>query len=332
MRADRLVWVILLLQARGRMAAREFAAELGVSVRTIYRDMQVLSTAGVPVLTEPGPGGGYRLVDGYRFPLRALDPAGAEALLALGVPAVLQELGLDRAVATAHRQIRVTAGLDDSAGAAPALVHLDMPRWFGSYEPVPHLRCLAEALLGQRCLEFSYHRGDGGHSGDGGHRAVPRRVVPLGLVNKAGIWYLVATTRSGQVTVFHAGRITCARVLTEPASRPPDFDLAEFWERWSAEFVASRPQVRVRLRASPHALAVFPEVFGAGARKALGDAAPPDEHGWRELTLSFEHKRAAAHRLAGFGADVQVLSPPAVRDLLVATAHEILDRYGASPG
>jgi predicted DNA-binding transcriptional regulator YafY len=342
-RADRLVSLALLLQARGRTTARSLADELAVSVRTIYRDLEALSAAGVPVFTESGPGGGCELLDGYRFPLRALRPEEAEALLILGVPGPLRELGLGDAVTAAHRQIRVTAGLEspaDDPGQA-ALVHLDMPRWFRSREDAPQLRSLAEALSRHRCLELRYQRGGGaggalggagGGAGDttGGEPPPRARIVaPLGLVNKAGTWYLVAVTSSGRTAVFRAGRITSARVLAEPASRPAGFELAEYWERWSREFAASRSRLRVTLRAAPGALAVFPEVFGDEVQPAIAAARPAGDDGWQELTLSFEHELAAAHRLAGFGDQVQVVSPPAVGERLLAIAHGIIGRYGA---
>ena len=302
------------------MTARDLAGELGVSVRTVYRDLAGLSTAGVPVYAQSGPGGGCQLLDGYRFPLRALRQEEAEALLIMGVPGALRELGMGGAVSSAHRQIRVTAGLDGDAGTArPALVHLDMPRWFQSQEQVPFLRALAEALRQGRCLDIGY-RGD---SGAGARRFV----APLGLVNKAGTWYLVAVTKSSRTAVFRVGRITAARILAEPVDWPSGFDLAEYWERWSQEFALSRPRVRVRLRASPTALRAFGEVFGEGGTDAVSAAGPPDEQGWQELTLTFEHARAAAYRLAGFGADVQVLSPHAVREHLLSAARGILDQY-----
>ena len=316
MRADRLLSLALLLQARGAATARALAAELGVSVRTVYRDLEALSAAGVPVVTEAGPGGGCRLMDGYRFPLRGLRPDEAEALLILGVPTVLHELGLAGALTAAHRQIRVTAGL-----SAAALVHLDMPRWFGGQEAVPCLRDLARALrLGQK-LAITYPPPD----------RDPRIVGPLGLVNKAGIWYLVARSEAGagDVRVFRAGRVSAARILAEPVGRPAGFELAAFWARWSAEFETSRPRLEVRLAASPHALSAFAEVFGPAAAPALEAAEPPGQDGWRVVTLSFEHERAAVHRLAGFGDQVEVLDPPAVRAVLLATAREILGRYQA---
>jgi predicted DNA-binding transcriptional regulator YafY len=316
MRADRLLSLALLLQARGAATARALAAELGVSVRTVYRDLAALSAAGVPVVTEAGPGGGCRLMDGYRFPLRGLRPDEAEALLILGVPTVLHELGLAGALTAAHRQIQVTAGL-----TAAALVHLDMPRWFGGQEAVPCLRDLARALrLGQN-LAIRYPPPD----------RDPRIVGPLGLVNKAGIWYLVARSEAGagDVRVFRAGRVSAARILAEPVGRPAGFELAAFWARWSAEFETSRPRLKVRLAASPGALSAFGEVFGPAAAPALEAAEPPGQDGWRVVTLSFEHERAAVHRLAGFGDQVEVLDPPAVRAELLATAREILGRYQA---
>ncbi len=322
MRADRLLSLALLLQARGAATARALAGELEVSVRTVYRDLAALGAAGVPVVTEAGPGGGCRLMDGYRFPLRGLRPDEAEALLILGVPAVLRELGLAGALTAAHRQIQVTAGVGSGA-----LVHLDMPRWFGGQEEVPCLRDLARALRLSRKLAIRYPPPD----------REPRVVGPLGLVNKAGTWYLVAHcvahsgagagAGAGDIRVFRAGRVSAARVLAEPAGRPEGFELAAFWARWSAEFEASRPRLEVRLAASPGALTAFGEVFGAAAAPALEAAEPPGQDGWRVVTLSFEHERAAVHRLAGFGDQVEILDPPSVRAELLATAREILGRY-----
>jgi predicted DNA-binding transcriptional regulator YafY len=313
-RADRLVSLVLLLQARGQMPASALANELEVSVRTIYRDLEALSTAGVPVITESGPGGGCRLLDDYRFPLRGLRADEAEALLILGVPQAMSELGLDGALSTARRRISVTAGMAENSGA---LVHLDMPRWFGGQEDVPHLRTLAQAVRLRRRLAFGYREDEN----------CARVADPLGLVNKAGLWYLVARASEQDILVFRASRITSARLLPQSAERPADFELAPFWARWSAEFAASRPRLKVSVRASPDALAVFSEVFGDAVREAVNNASKPDEHGWRVVTLSFEHELAAAHRLAGFGDLVEVLEPAQVRARLVATAHAIIERY-----
>ena len=321
MRADRLVSLVLLLQSRGQMSARALAAELEVSVRTVYRDLTALSASGVPVVAEAGPGGGCRLLEGYRFPLRGLSADETEALLMLGIPAAVAELGLADALATAQRKIRVTGGAGGATPAGPVLVHLDMPRWFHGKEDVPHLRTLAEAVRGRRHLRLRYRRGDS-------DAATERVVRPLGLVNKAGVWYLVASGSQhvADAAVFRVGRVGSACLLPAQFDRPAGFDLAAFWERWSASFVATRPKVEVRLRASPAAVAAFPEVFGDVGRHIV-TMAVPDGDGCREVTLTFEHEAVAVQRLAGFGGQVEVLSPAEVRARLVATARELLDRY-----
>ena len=350
MRADRLLSLALLLQARGRMSARELAAELEVSVRTVYRDIAALNAAGVPVLAEPGPNGGCTLVEGYRFPLRGLSPDEAEALLVLGAPGVAADLGLAEVLDSAQHKVRTSAG----AAGQPVLVHLDLPRWFHGTEPVPHLPALAEAVRRGHAVQLGYRRdgagragaelagaeragaeraGDGPASGErnGAGAAAPRPVGPLGLVNKAGTWYLVATRDrdpGGAAAVFRVGRVTAVQPLPAPVARPPGFDLAAFWDQWSAEFEASRPQILVRGRATPLALGIFPSVFGDAGRRAAGEAGPPGPDGRREVTLTFEEEAAAVHRLAGFGGEVEVTEPAAVRDGLIETATALLARYG----
>jgi predicted DNA-binding transcriptional regulator YafY len=342
-RADRLVALALLLQARGRMSAHALAGELEVSVRTVYRDISALNAAGIPVMAEPGPNGGCRLIEGYRFPLRGLSADEAEALLLLGVPAAVADLGLGDALAAAQRKVSTSAGLGagDHRGRPASLVHLDLPRWFHGTEPVPHLRTLAEAVRLGRGLLLGYRRDDRGP-------ARTRQAGPLGLVNKAGTWYLVATRlaegaqragqreqraagQAGDPVVFRVGRVTSARLLPAAVARPDGFDLAAFWERWSAAFVTSRSQVEVRVRATATALAIFPYVFGDAGRRAAAAAGPAGPDGLREVALTFEEERVAAHRLAGFGGEVAVISPAAVRAKLIAAATGLLARYDRDP-
>jgi predicted DNA-binding transcriptional regulator YafY len=312
------------------MSAADLAAELEVSVRTIYRDISALNTAGIPVIAEPGPHGGCRLVDGYRFPLRGLSSDEAEALLILGVPAAVADLGLADTLSAAHRKVRTSAGAAaERSRTGPPLVHLDMPRWFHGTEPVPHLRTLAGAVRLGRGVLLGYRRDPG--AGAGGTEKI-REVGPLGLVNKAGTWYLVAARHpapgGGDPAVFRVGRVTAARLLPSvTVTRPDGFDLAAFWDRWSAAFMTSRSQVQVRAGATPAALAIFPYVFGEAGRRAAEAAGPADAEGLREVTLSFEEAAVAAHRLAGFGADLRVIAPEAVRDELIATARGLLARY-----
>jgi predicted DNA-binding transcriptional regulator YafY len=236
--------------------------------------------------------------------------------------------------------VSTSAGLGPGGGAS--LVHLDLPRWFHGTEPVPHLRTLAEAVRLGRGLLLGYRRDAGPpqtHDPETRGPEKTREVGPLGLVNKAGIWYLVARrlgngapqAANGEPAVFRVGRITSARPLAAAVVRPDSFDLAAFWERWSAAFVTSRSQVEVRVRATATALAIFPYVFGDAGRRAAAAAGPPASDGLREVVLTFEEERVAAHRLAGFGGEVAVISPETVRTELIAAAGELLARYGQLP-
>ncbi|HET6793614.1 MAG TPA: WYL domain-containing protein [Acidimicrobiales bacterium] len=318
MRADRLLALMLLLQARGRTTAAALAAELEVSVRTVYRDLQALSAAGVPVFAEAGPGGGCQLLPGYRSPLDALSPEEADALLILGAPAALRQLGLgDAADAARHRVTRSTAGRPTRP--AP-LVHLDLPRWFHPAEETPHLADLARAVRGSLRVTMDYRS-------DRSRGARSHTAEPLGLVNKAGAWYLVATTGRDPV-VFRVGRIAAVEVTTERFRRPPAFDLESFWAAWSQDFAGSRPRLPVAARVSGEGMRVLPEVLGDAVRPALEAAGPADGDGWRPVQLEFESLEAAAYRLIGLAGIVEVVGPPEVRRRMALGAERALQTYG----
>ncbi len=304
----------LLLQARGRLTAQALADELEVSVRTVYRDLESLSGVGIPVWTESGPGGGCQLVDGYRTPFGGLSRDEAASLLALGVPGPLRDLGLGPSLQSAQRRIGASSGVSDAART----VHLDMPNWFRRAEETPQLPVIAESIRDRRRIDLTYTSPS--------RSKAHAHLAPLGIVNKAGVWYLVADA-SGRTRVFRVARVRSVRVCEDTFTRPADFDLAAFWEAWSADFEATRPRLRVVVRASPEAVDVMPEVFGDAVHEAIGNASAPDEQGWRELVLTFEHEAAAAHRLAGFGGSIEVRAPSSVRARLVETATATLTRY-----
>src|SRR4029079_5330122 len=181
-RASRLVNLLLLLQSRGGMTAAQLADELEVSVRTIHRDVEELSAAGVPIFAERGPLGGIRLVDGYRTRLTGMTADEAEALFLSGLPGPAAQLGLGTVVAAA--QLKVMAALPpELRSRASRLVerfHLDATGWFHSSDAVPHLSTVAEAVWAGRRVLIQYERGD---------QRIERDVGPLGLVLKAGVWY-----------------------------------------------------------------------------------------------------------------------------------------------
>ena len=199
MRASRLVSLLLLLQTRGLLTAGELAAELEVSVRTVHRDVEALSEAGVPIYAERGPHGGIRLVDGYRTRLTGMTADEAEAIFLSGLPGPAAELGLGTVVTAAR--LKVLAALPPELRArASRLVerfHLDASGWFQAGEPVPHLGVLSEAVWDSRRVSIDYERGD---------RTVQRTLEPLGLVLKAGVWYVVAVA-DGSIRTYRVGRV-----------------------------------------------------------------------------------------------------------------------------
>jgi predicted DNA-binding transcriptional regulator YafY len=326
MRASRLVQLLLLLQTTGKMTASRLATELEVSVRTIYRDIEALSGAGVPIYAEAGPGGGVRLVDGYRTRLTGLTAEEAEALALSGLPGAASELGLGTVLAAA--QLKVDAALPPELRSRAVRMrerfHLDAPGWFAREEPVPHLAVLSRAVWEEQRVEIRYKKWDG---------EVKRLIDPLGLVLKAGVWYLVALSgRTRSVRTFRVSRVVSLRALDEPAQRPEGFDLAAQWMASSEAFVESWPKLEVRARVQARMLwALRHALDPGGAQRAIDGASSPDDDGWVDVTLGYETVEMAVHELLRFGGDLEVLDPPEARELMATTATAVIERYARAP-
>src|SRR5215469_15408601 len=187
MLASRLLSILMLLQARGRMSARALAAEFEVSVRTIHRDIDQLSAAGVPVYAERGRDGGFRLVDGYRTELTGLTQSEAETLFLTGLPGPAAQLGFAQQAAAARLKLVAALPRHAQPGAEriAARFHLDPATWFRAGAPEPFLPVIAQTVFAGRMLKLSYRP-----SGESEVRA--RKLAPLGLVLKGGVWYFVA--------------------------------------------------------------------------------------------------------------------------------------------
>jgi predicted DNA-binding transcriptional regulator YafY len=311
-RAGRLVAILLHLQQRGRSTAAELAGQLEVSVRTIYRDVATLQAAGVPLWTETGPGGGIRLVEGWRTRLDGLTADEAGALFLGGAPAAVAELGLGTVLTAAQTKVLATLPpeLRGRVGRVRERFHLDAPGWFHRDETLPHLAAVAEAVWGDRRIDVRYQRRD---------RAVSRRLDPLGLVLKAGTWYLVAAHR-GEPRTYRVGRIEEAVVRDERSARPDDFDLAGWWASSSAAFDRSVLRDTVRLRLSPRALRLLRRLTDVTAVEG------PDAEGWQEVTAVVESPDVALEQLAGLGDGVEVLDPPSLRAGLAALGRSVAAR------
>ncbi len=319
MRASRLVTLLLLLQTRGRLTAAELAGELEVSVRTVHRDVEALSQAGVPIYAERGPHGGIRLVDGYRTRLTGMTPDEAEALFLSGIPGPAAELGLGTVVTAAR--LKVLAALPPELRTrASRLVerfHLDASGWFQAGEPVPHLGVLSGAVWETRRVEIDYERGD---------RRVSRVLEPLGLVLKAGVWYLVAAT-DGQVRTYRVSRVSAARPLPDRFVRPAPFDLAAFWTEASAAYEREASRVEVTVRVRPDRIGALRQAVGDRAVDGAATLDEPDAEGWTRLRLTMDWPDEVPGRLLGMGRDLEVLAPAEIRRGLIETARATLERY-----
>jgi len=323
MRASRLVSLLLLLQTRGQMTAAELAAELEVSIRTVHRDVDALAESGVPIYAERGLHGGIRLVDGYRTRLTGLTADEAEALFLSGIPGPAAELGLGTVVAAAR--LKVLASLPgELRGRATRLVerfHLDASGWFQAGEPVPALSTLADAVWNGQRVDIDYDRGQ---------TIANRRLEPLGLVLKAGVWYVVALA-DGQARTYRVSRVKRATALEERFERPADFDLAAFWAESSAAYEREVPRVDVILRVDPDRLGHLRDAVGSGAVDAADRLPEDDPAGWIRLRLRLDWPDEVPARLLAAGSSIEVLDPPEIRDRLVRIARRVLERYGVAP-
>jgi predicted DNA-binding transcriptional regulator YafY len=298
----RLISLLMQLQLRGRLSGSQLAERLEVSERTVQRDVEALVEAGVPIRSERGPGGGYRLDGRYQTRLNGLAAEEAQALAFLGLEGPAGALGLAAPLDAARSKVwtALTTEARERAERARERFHLDPVRWYGTAEPVPLLGLLAEAVWGDRRIRASYAR-------DG--RAVERELDPLGLVLAAGDWYLVAGCGSS-VRIYRVSRIVAADVLDEPAERPAGFRLSDSWARAREELESSHPLLEVTVRVANEALPrLRRSVAVAGqARVPVATSAP-----FVELTVPFEGERWALTCLLGLGPQVEVLAPASLR-------------------
>ena len=319
MRADRLLSLMMLLQTRGQMTAEELSVELEVSKRTIYRDIEALSIAGVPVYASGGPGGGYALLDSYRTSLTGLNENEIRALFMLTIPSPIADLGVSKQLKTAILKLTSTLAGDhhEHTDYLRQRLHLDAASWFQTDEPVPHLKVVQEAVWQDRQLVLSYRRRNGTVS--------ERTISPYGLVAKASIWYLVAATDKG-MRVYRVSRIQAVQMTQTHFARPQEFDLAEFWIGWVTSYKTSLPKYPVTLRIGPDLVPILPYILGEGVR-SLVEQAQPDSEGWRVVNYTFERIEEAQTYVLGMGASVDVIAPEELRVSVLKLATEVVAHY-----
>jgi predicted DNA-binding transcriptional regulator YafY len=314
-KSSRLLSILLLLQNRGRMTGAQLAAELEVSVRTVYRDIEALHASGVPLYGDAGHAGGYELLGGYRTRLTGLNAAEAGALFLAGIPGPAAELGLAAALAGAQLKLHAALSPESQAQAdrTRSRFYLDAPGWYAPDSEVPYLTQVAEAVWQSRVLDVRYRRWKTPTD-------VDRRLEPYGLVLKAGQWYLVAAP--GPRT-YRVDQILSVNPREETFEPPRGFDLAGYWRRYRADFLAGLYTEVAVVRLSPAAL---PWLTGAAAQ-AAADTGSPDEDGWIRAVLPIESIDDAHRMFLALGAEAEVLGPPQLRARLAATARTLAARY-----
>jgi predicted DNA-binding transcriptional regulator YafY len=323
MRASRLLGMMFMLQLRGRLPAQALAREFEVSVRTIYRDVDALSAAGVPIYAETGRNGGVSLHEGFRSKLTGLTPSEVAALPIAGLAHVARDLGVTADAASA--QIKMLASLppDGAATAAgiAARFHIDPIPWYHRTEDLAELPALAMAVWRGQQVRVDYESWQGD---------VRRRLDPLGLVQKGGLWYLVASWR-GKPRTYRVANFRALKVLTTPARRPRRFDLAAFWQAAAQRFEAGLLAQRARVRISEEGERILRAVMPAGADMVARTRVACAEAGWSEADLPFETPDYSARQLLRLGREVVVLAPEALRVAVAAEADAVRALYGAPP-
>lgn len=324
MSAGRLLSMLLLLQSRGRMSASGLADELGVSVRTAYRDLARLQDAGVPVYAEPGPGGGYQLVDGYRTRLTGMSEGEARALFFAGLPGPAADLGLAAEVTAARLKLlaALPTGLREEAARTAAVFHLDAPGWYREPEQTPHLPLFVDAVLTRRAVDVHYRRWRA-------PQEVRRRLRPYGLVLKSGTWYLVAATENW-IATYRVAQVLDAVLSDERFDRPRDFSLGTYWTSYLDDFRSRRHTGTATIRLSPRGRRRLPDNVPPEVVRAVdATATPVGEDGWVEAVIPTESTDHACGELLRLGIDVEVVAPPELRQAMAETVGVLARAYGS---
>jgi predicted DNA-binding transcriptional regulator YafY len=323
MKSSRLLSILMLLQARGRTTAKALAAATEVSERTILRDIDELSAAGVPVWGERGAQGGFQLREGWSTRLTGMTEEEASALLLAGLPAAAMDLGLGGAAASARLKLiaSVPTPWREQASRVAERLHIDPLDWYRSRDTPAFLREAAEAVWSTRRIDVQYRSWSG---------ASRRTLEPLGLVLKGGAWYLVAREAAGKGTrSYRLASMLGLEVTGRAFRRPSGFDLASYWRESSAKFEAQLRPLSARVHASPRAM-----VWLSNTRHDHEVIRPPSGSGhrargrWQEVLLPIESIEHGARELLSYGPEIEALEPPELRTEVRRMATRVLERLG----
>jgi len=322
MRASRLLSIQMLLETRGRMSAQALADELEVSVRTLYRDIDQLAAAGVPVYAERGRAGGFQLLEGWKTSLTGFTAAEAQAVFMTGLAGPAAQLGLGQEVADA--QLKLVAALPpqqrSDAQRIQTRFHLDPVDWYRNVEAVPHLSAVAAAVWDERQLTIRYNSWE---------RTVNRTVHPLGLVLKAGAWYLIAAV-DGKPRTYRISSILELRTLDARATRPAKFDLARYWTETLQRFETELYKGKATVLASPRGLKQLSKLGSAVATAIASSPLKKRKDGRVRVVIPYESVEDTTPLLLPLAPDVEVVEPEALKCALVQRLRDIGKCYGVA--
>lgn len=317
MRASRLLSILTTLQAKGHVTAQALADECEVSLRTIYRDVDALSAAGIPIYSVQGSSGGYRLLDGYRVRLNGLSSTEVEALFLAGLTRQAADLGLGAVAASARAKLLAALPETMRSNAVKARFYFDAPAWFAEPETLEHLPAIADALWKQHPIRMRYQSR---------HKDGERRVDPLGVVLKGGAWYLVA--RVGHETrTFRIARISRIETLEERFEYPESFSLEEYWTSSIQKYEADLHPNRAEILLSPWGMGLLEETLPPYVRNGAVISDEVDARGWRLVSISVGSVTNAAMEILRLGREVEVVGPPELRAEVARIVNYLTDLY-----
>ncbi|MFM1654995.1 helix-turn-helix transcriptional regulator [Brevibacillus sp. B_LB10_24] len=319
MRADRLLSILLLLQNHGRMTSRELAEKLEVSERTIFRDMEALSAAGIPVYAERGSGGGWALSEGYRTNLTGMKTEEIFSLLLSNPSNLLDDLGIKDDFETAFQKLLAASPttIRKNAELVRQRILIDGVGWHQSQESFAHLSTVQEAVWEERKLYMQYRKEE---------EIVERIIHPLGIVAKRNVWYLVAES-GGDMRTYRISRLINARMLEETFERPVGFDLERYWEQSTDRFKKNLPRYPARLRINEKLRSRIGQERYAKIMRSLEAS---EGSGWLELDIEFETLESACEIILSYGPLVEVLAPEELRAKVVSEVKAIASIYGGT--
>jgi predicted DNA-binding transcriptional regulator YafY len=320
MRADRLISMVMLFQTHGKMTAKELSKELEVSQRTIYRDINALNVAGVPVYTDRGPGGGIALVESYRTTLTGISEDEARALFMLSIPEALIELGVGQRLKTALLKLTVALppGQRMLAMQTQQRIYLDSTTWTPMEEPAIHINIIHQAVWQDKLLKLVYLG-----SFD---TQIETEIAPLGLVSKLNTWYLMGMA-DGYLRVIRVRDICEVKIMEQGFYRDENFNLVTAWMDWCREYQEHRPIYRVKIKVAPELSNQLNLYLGEMVRFEIMKTEPGDESGWMVIGIYFENFFRARESILSMGRAVEVLEPEALKLSVIDFAKQIVDFY-----